>query len=195
MHHLASTEGILKKALGYGHQIHPDALKLLVAQDDEKALEVLDSLSEKFLEAIVIDAEHVKEILGETAVKKPVKTRKVGSKLTGKITQIYDGSGLIQRCPKCNRWIIDNFCIVHSDVEGVWDLRIKARFEDGKERCTLIFKKDVTEKSANITLEEAKKLGEAATLERIKNALIGKNIKIEGVKLNGNFLVKDIREV
>ena len=195
MHHLASTEDILKKALGYGHQIHPDALKLLVAQDDEKALEVLDSFSEKFPEAIVIDAEHVREILGETAVKKPVKTRKVGSKLTGKITQIYDGSGLIQRCPKCNRWIIDDFCIVHSDVEGIWDLRIKARFDDGKERCTLILKKDITEKSVNITLEEAKKLGEAATLERIKNALIGKNIKIEGVKLNGNFLVKDIREV
>ncbi|MGB7534025.1 MAG: hypothetical protein WA977_13790 [Halobacteriota archaeon] len=196
MHHLASTEGILKKALGYGHQIHPDALKLLVAQDDEKALDVLDSVSEKFPEAIVIDAEHVREILGETAVKKPVKTRKVGSKLSGKITQIYDGSGLIQRCPKCNRWIIDNFCIVHSDVEGVWDLRIKARFDDGKERYTLIFKKDITEKSANITLEEAKELGEAATLERIREALFGKNIEIEGVKLNGgNFLVKDIREV
>ena len=194
MHHLASTEGILKKALGYGHQIHPDALKLLVAQDDEKALEVLDSFSEKFPEAIVIDAEHVKEILGETAVKKPVKTRKVGSKLSGKITQIYDGSGLIQRCPKCNRWIIDNFCIVHSDVEGVWDLRIKARFDDGKERYTLIFKRDMTEKSANITLKEAKKLGETTTLERIKEALVGKRFEIEGVKLNGGyFLVKDIR--
>ncbi len=196
MHHLASTEDILKKALGYGHQIYPDALKLLVAQDDEEALEVLDSFSEKFPEAIVIDAEHVKEILGETAVKKPVKTRKVCSKLSGKITQICDGSGLIQRCPKCNRWIIDDFCMVHSDVEGVWDLRIKARFDDGKERCTLIFKRDMTEKSANITLEEAKKLGEAATLERIKEALVGKRFEIEGVKLNGgNFLVKDIREV
>jgi len=196
MHHLASTEGILKKALGYGHQIHPDALKLLVDQDDEKALEVLDSFSEKFPEAIVIDAEHIKEILGETAVKKPVKTRKVGSTLSGKITQIYDGSGLIQRCPKCNRWIIDDFCIVHSDVAGVWDLRIKARFDDGKERCTLIFKRDMTEKSANITLEEAKKLGEAAMLERIKEALVRKRFEIEGVKLNGGyFLVKDIREV
>ncbi len=81
-------------------------------------------------------------------------------------------------------------------VEGVWDLRIKARFDDEKERCTLIFKRDMTEKSANITLEEARKLGEAATLERIKNALVGKGVEIEGVKLNGgNFLVKDIREV
>jgi len=144
---------------------------------------------------IVIDAEHVKEVLGETAVKKPVKTRKGDSKLSGKITQIYDGSGLIQRCPKCSRWIIDDFCMVHIDVEGVWDLRIKARFDDGKERCTLIFKRDVTEKSANITLEEAKKVGEAVTLERIRKALFGKNFEIEGVKLNGNFLVKDIREV
>jgi len=54
----------------------------------------------------------------------------------------------------------------------------------------------MTEKSVNITLEEAKELGEAATLERIKNALVGKNVEMEGVKLNGgNFLVKDFREV
>jgi hypothetical protein len=58
------------------------------------------------------------------------------------------------------------------------------------------FKKDVTEKSANITLEEAKKLGEAATLARIRETPIGKNFEIEGVKLKGgNFLVKGIREV
>jgi len=75
-------------------------------------------------------------------------------------------------------------------------LRIKARFDDGKEQCTLIFKRDVTERIVNITLEEAKKLGEVATLERIREALFGKNFEIEGVKLKGgNFLVKDIREV
>ena len=54
----------------------------------------------------------------------------------------------------------------------------------------------MTEKSVNITLEEAKKLGEASTLERIREALFGKNFEIDGVKLNGgNFLVTDIREV
>ena len=75
-------------------------------------------------------------------------------------------------------------------------MRIKAKFDDGKEQCTLIFKRDVTEKIVNITLEEAKKLGEVATLERIREALFGKNFEIEGVKLEGgNFLVKDIREV
>jgi hypothetical protein len=54
----------------------------------------------------------------------------------------------------------------------------------------------MTERSANITLEGAKKVGNAVTLERIREALIGKNIEIEGVKLNGgNFLVKNIREI
>ncbi|MFQ5815357.1 MAG: hypothetical protein ACE5G7_02555, partial [Candidatus Hydrothermarchaeaceae archaeon] len=47
---------------------------------------------------------------------KGTKTKKtpriVGEKLEGRIVEIQDGSGLIQRCPKCDRWIIDNFCIV-----------------------------------------------------------------------------------
>ena len=196
MDYLPSSKGILEKVLGYGYQMHPGALKILEGIEEEKALEVLSSFPEKFPEAIVIETKHVEMLLEKTAAKKATATSEVGSKLSGKITQIYDGSGLIQRCPKCNRWIIDDFCIVHSDVAGVWDLRIKARFDDGKERCTLIFKKGITEKSANITLEEAKKLGEAATLERIREALFGKNFEIEGVMLNGgNFLVKDIREV
>ena len=199
MDYLPSSKGILEKVLRYGYQIHPGALKIIESLEEEKALEVLSSFPEKFPEVIVIEVEHVEMLLEKTADKKATATREFGSKLSkliGKITQIYDGSGLIQRCPKCNRWIIDNFCMVHSDVKGVWDLRIKARFDDGKERSTLIFKRGITEKSANITLEEAKKLGEAATLERIREALFGKNFEVEGVKLNGgNFLVKDIREV
>ena len=202
MDYLPSSEGILKKILERGYQIHPEALKVLEARGEENALAVLESFSEKYSEAIVIEVKQVEELLEKTPDKKTLETKEFGSKhsklskLNGRITQVYDGSGLIQRCPKCNRWIIDNFCMVHSDVEGIWDLRIKARFDDGKERCTLIFKKEMTEKSVGITLEEARKLGEAATLERIKNTLVGKNIEIEGVKLNGgNFLVKDIREV
>ena len=194
MDYLPSTEGILKRILGSGYQIHPDALKVLESLGEEKAISVLGTFPEKFPELIVIEVKHVEGFMEKAPVKKVTETNE--SNRSGKITQIYDGSGLIQRCPKCDRWIIDNFCIVHSDVEGIWDLRIKARFDNGKVRCTLIFKKDATEKSVGITLEEAKKLGEAATLERIKEALVGKNIEIGGVKLSGgNFLVKDIRRV
>ena len=60
----------------------------------------------------------------------------------------------------------------------------------------MIFKKDITEKSVGITLEEAKKLGEAATLARIKEAFVNRNFKVGGIELSGGyFLVKDISEV
>lgn len=189
-----SSEGILKKVLGYGYQIEPAALNILESLGDEKVIDVLDTFTDKFPDTIVIEGKQIEAILEKTPSQKAAETNKIA--LSGKITQIYDGSGLIQRCPKCNRWIIDDFCIVHSDVKGIWDLRIKARFDNGKVRCTLIFKKDATEKSVGITLEEAKKLGEAVTLERIREALVGRNIEVAGVKLSGgNFLVKDIRKV
>lgn len=193
----SSTEEILKRILGRGYQIHPDALKILEARGEAKALEILNTFSQKFPNAIVIQAEQVEELLEKPSFAKEREPSEFLPALRGGITQIYDGSGLIQRCPKCNRWIIDNFCMVHSDVEGIWDLRIKARFENENERCTLIFKREVTEEIVGITLEEAIKLGEAGTLARIRQAVLGKRFEIEGDRLKGgnNFLVKAIREV
>jgi len=189
-----SSEGILKKVLGYGYQIEPAALNILESLGDEKVIDVLDAFTDKFPDTIVIEGKQIEAILEKTPSKEAAETNKFA--LYGKITQIYDGSGLIQRCPKCNRWIIDDFCMVHSDVEGVWDLRIKARFVAGNGKRTLIFKKDITEKSVGISLEEAQKLGEAATLARIKEALVNRNFKVGGIELSGGyFLVKDISEV
>ena len=180
---------------GRGYQIHPDALKILETHGEEKALKVLEYFTEKFPDTIVIEAEQVEELLEKPSFTKEREPSEFLPALRGRITQIYDGCGLIQRCPKCNRWIIDDFCMVHSDVDGIWDLRIKTRFEIGNERCTPIFKRAITEKIVRITLEGAKELGEAGTLERIKEALIEKVFKIGGVKLNdGNVLVNDIRE-
>lgn len=118
-----------------------------------------------------------------------------GEKLEGKIVEIQDGSGLIQRCPKCDRWIIDNFCIVHSDVEGIWDLRIKAKFAYDQRSCNLVFKRKSAEMATRISLEEARKIGPSATLEKIKEALNGKNFEVIGKRLTKNFIVKGIREI
>lgn len=191
------TKSILRSIHGRGYQIHPDALKILETRGEENALKVLEYFTEKFPNAIVIEVEQVEELLEKPSFAKEREPREFLPTLRGKITQIYDGSGLIQRCPKCNRWIIDNFCMVHSDVEGIWDLRIKARFENGTERCTLIFKRGITEEIVGITLEEAIKLGEAGTLARIRQALLGRRFEIGGDRLKGgtNFLVKAIREV
>jgi len=195
---VTSRAGLLQQILGRGYQIHPDALKLLEARGEEQALALLAAFTATYPDAIVIEARQVEALLENTKVQEAhVNPGEFTATLTGRITQIYDGTGLIQRCPTCNRWIIDNFCMVHSDVAGIWDLRIKARFEGVNERCTLIFRRDMTENVAQLTLEEAKKLGDAGTLERIRNALLGKRFELGGDRLKGsnNFLVKAIREV
>jgi hypothetical protein len=88
----SSTEGILKRILGRGYQIHPDALKILEARGEEKALEVLNTFSQKFPEAIVIEAEQVEELLEKPSFKRtPVPSEDLLT-LVGNITQIYDGS-------------------------------------------------------------------------------------------------------
>jgi DNA primase large subunit len=114
--------------------------------------------------------------------------------LKGRITQIYGGSGLIQRCPKCKRRIMNDLCVVHGDVEGAYDLRIKARFEN--ERTTqILLLREAAESILGITLEEARKIGEAAVLEKIR-LLAEKNFEVRGERLRGgNFLVKSIRRL
>lgn len=183
------TSKILSNIIEHGYLIEPEALEILESLSEEKVTEVLKKIPDIIPDTIFIGTEQVKKALEEDKKRfKPV--------LEGKITKIYDGSGLIQRCPKCDRWIIDNFCMVHGDVTGNWDLRIKAGFDDGKKRHMLIFKRETTERILKLTLERAKELGEGEVLERIKKEIVGKNAEIDGVWLSGgNFLVNDIRVV
>jgi len=53
----------LKKILERGYQIHPEALKVLEARGEENALAVLESFSEKYSEAIVIEVKQVEELI------------------------------------------------------------------------------------------------------------------------------------
>jgi len=45
---------------------------------------------------------------------------------------VQSGSGLIKRCPECNRALVKGACGEHGKVEGVYDLRIKAVLDDGE---------------------------------------------------------------
>jgi len=177
------TSKILNNIIKHGYLIEPEALEILESLSEEKVMEILKKLPD----TIFIETEQVKEALEANEKRfKPV--------LKGRITKIYDGSGLIQRCPKCGRWIIDDFCMVHGEVAGKWDLRIKAGLDDGKKRHTLIFQREITEKILKLTLEGAKELGEEEILERIKREVVGKSAEIDGSWMSGgNFLVSDIR--
>jgi DNA primase large subunit len=160
-----------------------------LCEPDDLCEKIKNPLNYYFIKAKEAEAGEEPKKEESEALKKGVEA------LRGEIVKVHDGSGLIERCPKCNRWIIDNFCTVHSDVEGVEDLRIKATLRQNNTFHWLILNREVTEKVIDLDLEKAKKLGKEAVLSRIKETLLGKRFQVDGKRLDRNFLVRGIRRV
>jgi replication factor A1 len=75
----------------------------------------------------------------------------------GTILDVKDGSGLIMRCPECNRVLRGSECMVHGTKSGVADLRIKAVLDDGSDALMAVFNSDLTTKLIGKTLKECEK--------------------------------------
>ena len=115
----------------------------------------------------------------------------------GAMVDIQSGSGLIKRCPECNRALIKGTCIEHGKVEGSYDLRIKAVMDDGVCVQDSLLNREISEQLTGITLDEAKQmateaLDQSVVLEMFKEKLLGKYYLVKGTKLDRNILVEDI---
>ncbi len=119
--------------------------------------------------------------------------------ITGASVDIQSGSGLIKRCPDCNRVISRGFCNEHGKVKGVYDLRIKAVIDDGKETQDVIINRELTEKISNTTLAEAveyvsETLDTEAFVDNLKLEFIGRYYKIIGSKTE-RYIIADSVEL
>lgn len=118
---------------------------------------------------------------------------------SGAIVDIQSGSGLIKRCPECNRALMKGACGEHGKVEGIYDLRIKAVMDDGEKVQDILLNREVTEALIGITLEKAREmateaLDQAVVLDLIKNKLVGRYFTVSGAKLDRFILVDAIRQ-
>ena len=116
---------------------------------------------------------------------------------SGAIVDIQSGSGLIKRCPECNRALVKGACGEHGKVDGIYDLRIKAVMDDGEKVQDLLMNREVTEALIGITLEKAKEmateaLDQAVVLDVIKSKLVGRYFVVTGAKLDRFILVETI---
>ncbi|MFW5914822.1 MAG: hypothetical protein ACOCSO_03405 [Thermoplasmatota archaeon] len=115
------------------------------------------------------------EELSPSRVRKIADLERVGGgvdvAVKGVVVDIKRGSGLIFRCPECNRQVQSNTCRVHGKVEGQPDLRIKAVVDDGTGTLTGIINREVTEALLGIELDSA--------LQRAREAMDHEIIKEE----------------
>jgi replication factor A1 len=125
----------------------------------------------------------------------------VGRKLveySGAIVDIQIGSGLIKRCPECNRALVKGACGEHGKVDGIYDLRVKAVMDDGEKVQDILLNREVTEALVGITLDQAKDmateaLDQAVVLDVIKSKLVGRYFIVSGAKLDRFILVNTIK--
>ena len=112
--------------------------------------------------------------------------------VTGIVVDIKTGSGLIHRCPQCNRVLQKGVCMVHGRVEGRPDLRIKAIVDDGTGALTTIFPRGLTEGIIGKDLEEAQAAAKEnmdmqVVHDEIVDRFLMKHVTVHGNVSNDDF--------
>lgn len=115
----------------------------------------------------------------------------------GAMVDIQSGSGLIKRCPQCNRALIKGVCGEHGKVEGTYDLRIKAVLDNGQTVQDILMNREVSERLTNITLEDAvhmatEALEQSVVVDRMKEQLVGRYYTVTGPRLDRYILIETI---
>jgi replication factor A1 len=117
--------------------------------------------------------------------------------IVGAMVDLQQGSGLIKRCPECNRSLVKGACGEHGKVEGVYDLRIKAIIDDGNLSQEVILNRELTEALTGITLERAKEIAmesmdSAAVADEMRKMLTGRYFEVKGVRIERNLIADSI---
>ncbi|WP_137287973.1 replication factor A [Natronorubrum halophilum] len=124
------------------------------------------------------------------------------SVIEGALVDMQSGSGLIKRCPEddCTRVLQNGRCNEHGEVEGEFDLRIKAVVDDGIDAHEVIFDKEATEDLTGLSLEEAKEMAMDAldttiVADEIMDDIVGTYYRIEGPTFGRYVLADDVEEL
>ena len=108
--------------------------------------------------------------------------------IEGTVIRIREGSGIVLRCPDCNRVLQDDNCSIHGKVSGTIDLRVKLDIDDGTGTVAAILGKQLTEKLLATTIKELQKNSDSSTDQQSINELINKILFAHRIRLRGNAL-------
>ncbi|MDR2698139.1 MAG: single-stranded DNA-binding protein [Candidatus Methanoplasma sp.] len=111
--------------------------------------------------------------------------------VTGTVVDLRAGSGLIWRCPECNRSVLNGECTAHGRVEPVTDLRMKLIIDDGTGAISAVVNRQDTERLTGITLAAAEGLAKARGNPEIVAREIAELIIMRRVTAAGNVLSDD----
>jgi replication factor A1 len=165
--------------------------------EEGKSYEIKSAVTNFFNERYQVNLNKnstVAEITDEITVAQQTET------FTGVIVDVQTGSGLIKRCPECNRQVKKGACGEHGQVEGIYDLRIKAVLDNGVEIRELLLDAEMTHQLTGINLEKAKEMAHAALDQSVvftefEGMITGKYYEVSGNNTGRYLIVKTIAPV
>ena len=110
---------------------------------------------------------------------------------SGTIIELQKNSGLIRRCPQCNRSTINGECQMHGTVEPTDDLRMKITIDDGSGAISAIVGRELTERLTGITLAVALDLSKARGESEIISKSIAERVVMKHIAVRGNVMKKE----
>ncbi|MCL1979043.1 MAG: single-stranded DNA-binding protein [Methanomassiliicoccaceae archaeon] len=111
--------------------------------------------------------------------------------VTGTVVDMRAGSGLIRRCPQCNRSVLNGECTAHGKVEPINDLRMKLILDDGTGAISAVVNRQDTERLTGITLAAAEGLAKARGDSEIVAREMAGLIIMRRMTMTGNVLSDD----
>ena len=130
-----------------------------------------------------------------TEIDDDIDVRDTTSEYTGALVSIKNGSGLIRRCPICNRALRGGACPEHGSVDGKYDLRIMCVLDDGTSTQDILLGLDETVALWGTSLEDAKTsavnaLDASVVLDQMRTDLVGRYYTVTGSDMGDMLLVK-----
>ncbi len=175
------------------------AEKLDVTLEEGESYEFRNVVSSIWQGQISVKANSNSEII---MLDTDIEVKRQSVTVTGIITEVSAGSGLIKRCSECKRKLTKGNCAEHGRVEGVYDLRLKAVLQDSEptnppQTVDLVMNAAIVEKLTGISLQKAIELATEALDTAVVSDIIAEKVifryyKISGAQLSSNFLVDEI---
>ena len=138
---------------------------------------------------------------GITEVDETIEVGDNAETVEGALVDIQSGSGLIKRCPEedCTRVLQNGRCSEHGQVDGEFDLRIKAVLDDGARVTEVIFDREATETLTGMDLEAAKEMAMDAldttvVAEEMAEDVLGRYYRVTGPTFGRYVLVDEMDE-
>ncbi len=144
----------------------------------------------------------VEKLDADTISKKDITTQKIplhelvekggalDVQIEGTIIEIREGSGLVSRCPECNRVLQDNACSIHGKVTGVPDFRVKIVVDDGTGTVNGLLGQEAIKELLGKTLDDWTKLAakdNALVMMELFDHLFAHRVILQGNALGDQF--------